>query len=614
MPAELLANKYQIVREIARSNDVVYEAINTTMGRRVAVKELNIPANLTGQARRERIERFNREARAAGKLTHPNIVTVYAFGEFEGRHFIEMEYLEGQTLRDVLQTRGQIPLQEAVDIATQVLSALAHAHSRQVVHRDIKPDNIQILPGGVIKLTDFGIARLTEEASLTGDGQVFGTPSYMSPEQIEGRFIDHRSDLFSLGIVLYEMLAGRKPFTGDSVVSITYSIMHSEPTPLVGVPYGIEQAVFRALAKDPGRRYSSAEEMRNALKNADSVPSMFFPRQPTHLGGMGAPGMGGSHPSQLPPIGMPAWQGGVPGYGPGAAGYSGQPQPPYGQTGSVPPGTAYHPPPQSAPPTSGGGPFVNWQTGAPGPQAGYVPPPPPFPRAPSGPLISEGTKTFFKMMIITLVLSGAVVAFVLLFLRAYEQQRTQANQRGVEELSAHARKLYESGKLAEAAKEFDQAYRMGPSTKAGDNARVSLAVTLTKMGTAAFKAGRMKDAEELWTRAQTIDPKNEDAPYNLGLLYDRMGDRDRAMLEWQHSSNSDRVGGPNPAGPSDQTAMQSRIERASALYKQGMDYYNQGDTQRAREFWQQAVAEAPGSPGALKAQQYLDQTTTGPNF
>src|SRR5947209_1909046 len=267
MPADLIANKYQIVREIARSNDVVYEAIDTTMGRRVAVKELNLPPNLTGQAKRERIERFNREARAAGKLTHPNIVTIYAFGESDDRHFIAMEYLEGQTLRDVLQTRGAIPLQEALEIASQVLSALAHAHSRQVVHRDIKPDNIQILPGGQIKLTDFGIARLTEEASLTGDGQVFGTPSYMSPEQIEGKFIDHRSDLFSLGIVLYEMIAGRKPFIGDSVVSITYSIMHNEPPPLAGIPFGVEQAVFRALAKEPTRRFSSADEMRASLKN-----------------------------------------------------------------------------------------------------------------------------------------------------------------------------------------------------------------------------------------------------------------------------------------------------------------------------------------------------------
>src|SRR5437016_11841943 len=129
MPTDLIANKYKIVREIARSNDIVYEAIDTTMGRRIAVKELNLAQNLTGQGRRERIERFNREARAAGKLAHPNIVTVYDYGEDNGRYFIAMEYLEGGTLRDMLQTRGALPVNEAVDIASQVLSALSHAHA-----------------------------------------------------------------------------------------------------------------------------------------------------------------------------------------------------------------------------------------------------------------------------------------------------------------------------------------------------------------------------------------------------------------------------------------------------------------------------------------------------
>jgi eukaryotic-like serine/threonine-protein kinase len=229
MSTDTIASKYKIIREIARSNDVVYEAVDLEMGRRIALKELVVPPNLTGTARRERIERFHREARASGKLSHPNIVTVYSYGEDNGRYYIAMEYLEGGTLRDVMQTRGALPVQEAVEIASQVLSALSHAHANRVIHRDVKPDNIHILPGGQVKLTDFGIARLTEEASLTGEGQVFGTPSYMSPEQIKGQNIDFRSDIFSAGIVLYEMVAGRKPFTGDSVISITYAIMQSEP-------------------------------------------------------------------------------------------------------------------------------------------------------------------------------------------------------------------------------------------------------------------------------------------------------------------------------------------------------------------------------------------------
>src|SRR5690242_10254040 len=209
MTTDTIAGKYKIIREIARSNDVVYEAVDTEMGRRIALKELVIPPNLTGQARHERIERFNREARASGKLSHPNIVTVYGYGEDNGRYYIAMEYLEGSSLRDILQSRGAFSIHEAVEIACQVLSGISHAHAHKVIHRDVKPDNIHILPGGQVKLTDFGIARLTEESSLTGEGQVFGTPSYMSPEQIKGHHIDYRSDIFSVGIVLYEMIAGR---------------------------------------------------------------------------------------------------------------------------------------------------------------------------------------------------------------------------------------------------------------------------------------------------------------------------------------------------------------------------------------------------------------------
>ena len=228
--------RYQIVREIARSNDIVYEARDPIMGRRVALKELAVPANLQGAARRERIERFYREAKAAGSLTHPNIVTIYEVGEENGRHFIAMEYLEGQSLRDVLQVRGTLPVPEALRIAQAIAAALQYAHRHGVIHRDVKPDNVHLLPDGRIKLTDFGIARLMFEASLTADGQVFGTPSYMSPEQVAGKPLDPRSDLFSLGVMLYEMVTGRKPFTGDSVVTITYNIMNLDPTAPPGVP------------------------------------------------------------------------------------------------------------------------------------------------------------------------------------------------------------------------------------------------------------------------------------------------------------------------------------------------------------------------------------------
>ncbi|MEJ5298466.1 MAG: serine/threonine-protein kinase, partial [Armatimonadota bacterium] len=279
--------RYQIIREIARSNDIVYEAIDPSIGRRVALKELQLPPNLVGGARRERVERFYREAKAAGSLTHPNIVTIYEVGEEAGRHFIAMEFLEGQNLQETLEIRGALPAKEAVDIARQVLEALDYAHSKGIIHRDIKPANIQLLPGGRVKLTDFGIARIMHEPSITASGQIFGTPSYMSPEQIAGKEIDPRSDLFSMGVVLYEALTGQKPFTGDSVVTITYNIMNTPAPEPRGVPEGLAAIVRKALEKDPAHRFQSAREFLEALsgdwtarQNAAGTltpPPVFFP-------------------------------------------------------------------------------------------------------------------------------------------------------------------------------------------------------------------------------------------------------------------------------------------------------------------------------------------------
>jgi len=295
----LIQGKYQITREIARSNDIVYEAQDTAFGRKIALKELNLAQGLTGSARRERIERFHREAKAAGKLSHPHIVSIFDYGEDNGRYFIAMEFLEGQTLRDKIMARGAFAIPDALEVASQILDALGYAHQRGVIHRDIKPDNIHILPGGQAKLTDFGIARISEEPQLTSDGQIFGTPSFMSPEQIVGGAIDHRSDLFSLGIVLYEMLAGRRPFVGDSVISITYAIMNVEPPPIAGLPYGLEQVLRRALAKSSLHRYSSAEEFKQALKTADQTPALFLNNNNLHSGRTGA--FPQAYPQQQPP-------------------------------------------------------------------------------------------------------------------------------------------------------------------------------------------------------------------------------------------------------------------------------------------------------------------------
>ncbi|MDQ2799654.1 MAG: serine/threonine protein kinase [Armatimonadota bacterium] len=275
--------KYRIIREIARSNDIVYEAIDPTMARRVAIKELQLPPHLAGAQKRERIERFYREAKAAGTLSHRNIVTIHDVGQEDDRHFLVMEYLEGQSLRDILQMQGALPLKETVEITLQLCDALAYAHSRGVVHRDIKPDNIHILPGGVIKLTDFGIARITAEPSITTQGQVFGTPSYMSPEQVASHTVDHRTDLFSMGITLYEMLTGRKPFVGDSVITITYNIMNIQPIMPVGVPSALQQILQRALAKDPNMRYQNAAAMAADLRAEKFALAAPPPAQAAHV-------------------------------------------------------------------------------------------------------------------------------------------------------------------------------------------------------------------------------------------------------------------------------------------------------------------------------------------
>jgi serine/threonine-protein kinase len=306
--------KYQIIREIARSNDIVYEAYDPAMNRRVALKELNLPSGIGEKQLRERRARFSREAKAAGSLSHPNIVTIFEVGEDSGRPYIAMEYLEGYTLRQRLDVEGKLEVKEAVDIAVEVLSGLQYAHDHGVIHRDVKPENIQLLPDGGVKLTDFGIARLTFEPTLTIDGQVFGTPSYMSPEQVIGKEIDARTDVFSAGIILYEALTGIKPFTGDNVVSISHAITHLQPADPQGVPYGIVQIVRKALAKAPGDRHHSARTMAAALKAEMVQPEP----QPSIQPSVYQP-----NPYGPPPVGAP--------YG----------QAPYTAQGPVPTGSPY---------------------------------------------------------------------------------------------------------------------------------------------------------------------------------------------------------------------------------------------------------------------------------
>jgi serine/threonine-protein kinase len=215
------------------------------------------------------VERFRREAQAAANLNHPNIVAIYDWGQESGTYFIVMEYVEGHSLRDLMRSEGPIEPGRAADIAAEIASALAFAHRSGVVHRDVKPGNVLLTPQGHVKVTDFGIARAGTSDSLTQTGSVMGTATYFSPEQAQGLAVDGRSDVYSLGVVLYEMVCGGAPFVADSPVSVAYKHVREDPMPPsqrnTDVPKGLEQIVMSALAKDADQRYQSADDMRADL-------------------------------------------------------------------------------------------------------------------------------------------------------------------------------------------------------------------------------------------------------------------------------------------------------------------------------------------------------------
>ncbi len=259
---------------------VVYRAEDTHLGRTVALKLL--PPELVRDPVAK--ARFFQEARAASALEHPNVCTVYDAGEADdGRLWLAMPCYDGETLRSRLE-RGPLPVDEAVDVARQVARGLAKAHKQGIVHRDVKPANLMLTSDGVMKILDFGIAKLAGEVGLTRTGVAVGTPSYMSPEQAFGREVDHRTDLWALGVVLYEMLAGRRPFPGEHAAAVIEGILHREPEPLTKsrpeVPPEVEEIVRRLLAKDSAGRYASAEEVAGDLRSLLGPPSTAVARPP----------------------------------------------------------------------------------------------------------------------------------------------------------------------------------------------------------------------------------------------------------------------------------------------------------------------------------------------
>jgi predicted Ser/Thr protein kinase len=264
------AGRYRVVRELGRgSMGVVYEGFDPVIGRRVAIKTM-LTENLSPEEFGEYRARFQREAQAAGVLSHPNIVNVFDYGEDGGVLYLVMEYLEGKSLEKLLKGRRILPVETIIPLYDQVCSALDHAHQHGIVHRDIKPANIMIVGGGLVKVTDFGIAKMVS-MGMTQAGQVLGTPSYMSPEQVKGRQIDGRSDIFSLGVILYSLATGEKPFPGQDITTVIYKIVNENPIPPrelnASIHPGLSYVICKALAKSPEERYQTCGELADDLKN-----------------------------------------------------------------------------------------------------------------------------------------------------------------------------------------------------------------------------------------------------------------------------------------------------------------------------------------------------------
>ncbi len=251
---------------------IVYLAKDPLIGRLVALKTIRVSMNVEEDEAVEFQQRFIREAQAAGILNHPSIVTVHDIGTDEtGTSFIAMEYVEGQNLKEILSQGRALSFDQINDLIAQVADALDFAHAKGIVHRDVKPANVIMVEGNRAKITDFGIAKIaSSQANLTTTGQFLGTPNYMAPEQIKGMPVDGRSDLFSLGICLYECLTRRKPFGGDSLTTISYKIVHEPFVPLREVnpqiPDGYDEVVERSLAKDPVKRYQRGRDFALALR------------------------------------------------------------------------------------------------------------------------------------------------------------------------------------------------------------------------------------------------------------------------------------------------------------------------------------------------------------
>ncbi len=259
--------QYEVRERIGQgAMGTVYRACDTSLQREVAIKVLSTIASPTPRE----VERFYREARAAAGLSHPNVVSVHQIGEHNGAYYFVMELCEGDSLRELVRSGKRMPWRKGLDVAVQVCRALEAAHGRDLLHRDIKPDNVWLLSDGLVKVLDFGIVRFSAAQTLTQEGDALGTPEYMSPEQILGEELDARCDVYAVGILMYELFTGHPPFTGPNPVTIIYKQMEEDPTPpgqLSGdLPIALERIILKAISKDRAERYPSAARMREEME------------------------------------------------------------------------------------------------------------------------------------------------------------------------------------------------------------------------------------------------------------------------------------------------------------------------------------------------------------
>ncbi len=264
--------KYKVIGELGKgAMGIVYKARDPDINREVAIKLIRFDMIPDDADKEDTVKRFIREAQSAGNLHHPNIITIYEVGRENDQTFIVMQYVDGYSLKEAISSGKRFSPAEVIDLMTRMCDALDFAHQKKIVHRDIKPGNILLDKQGRPFIVDFGVARV-EMSTMTQSGAIVGTPSYMSPEQIMGNTVDARADIFSLGVIIYEMLTGKRPFEGDHITTIVYKIMNEEPQSIRemkrGLPEGFEHIIKKALAKNPQQRYQTCQQLATDLRNA----------------------------------------------------------------------------------------------------------------------------------------------------------------------------------------------------------------------------------------------------------------------------------------------------------------------------------------------------------